>query len=69
MTTNAPWISIVIPSSNSEATIDAQLSALATQTTRYPWELLIADNGSRDNMLGVAASLLNARRTLGRQYD
>lgn len=56
MTTNAPRLSIVIPCFNSEATISAQLSALATQTTQYPWEVLISDNGSRDNTLAVAAS-------------
>lgn len=56
MTTNAPRLSVVIPCFNSEATIGAQLSALATQTTRYPWEVLIADNGSRDDTLAIATS-------------
>jgi glycosyltransferase involved in cell wall biosynthesis len=54
--TTPPRLSIVIPCFNSEATIGAQLSALATQTTRYPCEVLVADNGSRDNTLGIAAS-------------
>ncbi len=56
MTTNAPRLSIVIPCFNSEATIGAQLSALATQATKYPWEVLISDNGSRDKTLAIAAS-------------
>lgn len=56
MTTNAPRLSIVIPCLNSEATIGAQLSALATQTTRYPWEVLVADNGSRDDTLTIVKS-------------
>jgi glycosyltransferase involved in cell wall biosynthesis len=56
LTTNAPRLSIVIPCFNSEATIGAQLSALATQTTRYPFEVVIADNGSRDNTLAIATS-------------
>ena len=59
MSTNAPRLSIVIPCFNSAATIGAQLSALATQKTRYAWEVLIADNGSRDNTLAVATSFRN----------
>jgi glycosyltransferase involved in cell wall biosynthesis len=50
-----PRLSIVIPCYNSEGTIADQLSAISTQTTRYPWEVLIADNGSRDHTLAIAA--------------
>jgi len=53
---STPRLSIVIPCYNSEATIAEQLSALARQATRYSWEVLIADNGSRDNTVGVATS-------------
>jgi glycosyltransferase involved in cell wall biosynthesis len=56
LTKNAPRLSIVIPCFNSQATIGAQLSALATQVTQYPFEVLIADNGSRDNTVPIAAS-------------
>jgi glycosyltransferase involved in cell wall biosynthesis len=56
LTTNSPRLSVIIPCFNSEATIGAQLSALASQTTQYPWEVLIADNGSRDGTLAIAAS-------------
>ncbi len=56
MSTNAPRLSVVIPCFNSAATIGAQLSALAAQKTRYAWEVLIADNGSRDNTVAIATS-------------
>ncbi|MFC7374933.1 MULTISPECIES: glycosyltransferase [unclassified Brachybacterium] len=46
--TAVPVISVIIPVFNGEATIDAQLDALAAQPFDLPWELLIADNGSRD---------------------
>jgi glycosyltransferase involved in cell wall biosynthesis len=51
-----PRLSVIIPCFNSEATLGAQLSALAAQTSRYPWEVLIADNGSRDGTPALAMS-------------
>jgi glycosyltransferase involved in cell wall biosynthesis len=51
-----PRLSIVIPCYNSEATLGEQLSALADQTTRYSWEVLVADNGSRDKTIGIATA-------------
>jgi len=54
LTDHRPRLSIVIPCFNSEATIGAQLSALADQTTQYSWEVLVADNGSRDNTVAIA---------------
>ncbi len=56
MSTNPSRLNIIIRCFNSAATIGAQLSAPATQTTRYAWELLIADNGSRDNTIAMATS-------------
>ena len=56
MTSEAPRLSIVIPCFNSEATLGAQLSALANQATRYRWEVLIADNGSRDDTVAIATT-------------
>jgi glycosyltransferase involved in cell wall biosynthesis len=50
----APRLSVVIPCYNSGATLGDQLAALAAQTTRFPWEVLIADNGSRDDTVAVA---------------
>jgi glycosyltransferase involved in cell wall biosynthesis len=51
-----PQLSVVIPCYNSEATLADQLSAIARQVTRYTWEVLIADNGSRDRTLAIAES-------------
>jgi glycosyltransferase involved in cell wall biosynthesis len=48
-----PRLSVVIPCYNSAATIGDQLTALAAQRTRYSWEVLIADNGSRDDTVAV----------------
>ena len=44
----------MIPCYESAATLGDQLAALAGQTTRYPWEVLIADNGSRDDTIAIA---------------
>jgi glycosyltransferase involved in cell wall biosynthesis len=51
-----PRLSVIIPCYNSVATLGAQLSALAAQSSRYSWEVLIADNGSRDSTVEVAMS-------------
>lgn len=51
---SAPRLSVIIPCYNSAATLGEQLAALARQTTRYPWEAVIADNGSRDDTLAIA---------------
>lgn len=72
-----PQLSIVIPCYNSEATLADQLTAIARQVTRYTWEVLIADNGSRDGTLAIAASfreristlrIVDATRTRGAAY-
>lgn len=51
---SAPRLSVIIPCYDSAATLGAQLAALAGQTTRYRWEVLIADNGSRDDTVAIA---------------
>jgi glycosyltransferase involved in cell wall biosynthesis len=43
-----PQLSVVIPVYNGEATLGVQLSALAAQVCGFSWEVIIADNGSRD---------------------
>ena len=53
---SSPRLSVVIPCYNSAATLGDQLTALAGQRTRYSWEVLIADNGSRDDTVNVANS-------------
>lgn len=47
-------LSVIIPCLNAEATLATQLEALAVQQWDEPWELIIADNGSRDNTKAVA---------------
>src|SRR5258706_4249279 len=51
-----PRLSVIIPCFNSEATLGAQLSALAAQSSTYAWEVLVADNGSRDGTAALAKS-------------
>jgi glycosyltransferase involved in cell wall biosynthesis len=51
-----PRLSVVIPCHNSEATLGAQLSALAAQVCSYSWEAIVADNGSVDGTATLAAS-------------
>jgi glycosyltransferase involved in cell wall biosynthesis len=46
--------SVVIPTYNAEAFLDAELSALASQTHPEPFEVVIADNGSTDRSVEVA---------------
>jgi glycosyltransferase involved in cell wall biosynthesis len=53
---SAPRLSVIIPCYNSAATLAEQLAALARQATRYPWEAVIADNGSRDDTVAIANS-------------
>jgi glycosyltransferase involved in cell wall biosynthesis len=47
-------ISAIIPVRNGEATLRAQLEALARQTYRGAWEIVIADNGSTDGSTVLA---------------
>jgi glycosyltransferase involved in cell wall biosynthesis len=47
-------ISIVIPAYNAAATLPAQLDALARQTYRGEWEVIVADNGSTDETFALA---------------
>ena len=41
-------ISVIIPNLNGESTLGDQLEALAKQTYRGEWEVIISDNGSTD---------------------
>ena len=51
--TGSPHLSVVIPCLNVAGTLAAQLEALADQPVPWPWELVIADNGSTDDTLDV----------------
>lgn len=46
-------VSVVIPVRNAVVTLPQQLRALAGQTYRGPWEVLVADNGSTDRSRAV----------------
>jgi glycosyltransferase involved in cell wall biosynthesis len=47
-------LSVVIPCLNAAATLGVQLEALARQSWSEPWEVVVADNGSRDTTIDVA---------------
>ena len=54
-----PVASIVIPARNAASTLGVQLAALSRQTFEYPYEVIVADNGSLDNTANVAAQWSN----------
>lgn len=49
-----PLLSVIIPCYNAADTLGEQLEALAAQAWDGPWEVIVADNGSRDGSLQVA---------------
>jgi glycosyltransferase involved in cell wall biosynthesis len=51
-------ISVVIPAYNAAASLPAQLDALASQTYRGEWEVIVADNGSTDETSALASAAL-----------
>jgi GT2 family glycosyltransferase len=53
LTAEPPALSVVLPSRDGAATIGRQLAALARQTWDRPWELVVVDNGSRDETRAI----------------
>lgn len=51
-----PEASVIIPAFNAAGTLAIQLEALATQDDAPPFEVIVADNGSKDGTRGVAES-------------
>lgn len=51
-------LSIIIPCYNAATTLGEQLTALVNQRWDRPWEVIVADNGSRDESRRVAADFL-----------
>ena len=49
-------LSIIIPCRNAACTVDETLQALAAQTWPGAWEVIVADNGSTDDLERVVAS-------------
>lgn len=47
-------LSVIVPCLNAEATLSIQLDALVREEWSEPWEVIVADNGSRDNSLAIA---------------
>ena len=54
MSGTEPLCSVVIPTYNAAATLDATLAALAAQEGVAPFEVVVADNGSVDDSAEVA---------------
>ena len=52
-------VSVVIPIRNGAATIGGQLDALAGQDFEGTWEVVLADNGSTDDLAGVVAQYVD----------
>ena len=51
-----PSLSVVIPCLDAADTLRGQLAALAAQSYEGDWEVIVADNGSRDGSRDVVAS-------------
>jgi teichuronic acid biosynthesis glycosyltransferase TuaG len=56
---DAPRISVIVPALNADAHLARAVASVQAQT-RHDWELIIADDGSRDGTLALAASLAKA---------
>ena len=41
-----PVVSVVIAAHNAARVLPEQLAALSVQTHQFPWEVIVADNGS-----------------------
>ncbi len=54
--TSLPHVSVVMPVRNGEPWLELQLAALAEQTYRGEWEVLVVDNGSTDRTVEVSES-------------
>src|SRR5512132_3931492 len=51
-----PRLSVIVPCRDAESTLAAQLEALSRQVYAGDWEVVVADNGSRDRSRELAAS-------------
>ncbi len=50
------FVSVIMPALDSAATIGSQLEALSRQSFEGDWEILVADNGSRDGTRDIVDS-------------
>jgi glycosyltransferase involved in cell wall biosynthesis len=62
-----PSISIIVPTHNEEAGIAVTYRAIAAELDRTgcPWEIVVVDDGSRDNTVGVWRGLMATDARLG----
>ena len=60
---DGPWLSVIVPARNVAGTIDACLGALGDEAARTPLEVIVVDNGSRDD------TVARARRFPGRVIE
>ena len=51
-----PRLSVIVPCRDAESTLAVQLEALSRQVYGGDWEVVVADNGSRDGSRAIAAS-------------
>lgn len=51
-----PVLSVVIPAYNEEHYLPRCLAALGRQQTRYPYEVVVSDNGSTDRTAAIASA-------------
>ncbi|MFE6236473.1 glycosyltransferase [Cellulosimicrobium sp. NPDC057862] len=56
-----PELSVVIPAYDAVETLPTQLEALLAQRPDWPWEVLVADNGSNDATTGLVRSWASTR--------
>jgi glycosyltransferase involved in cell wall biosynthesis len=54
---HGPLLSVIVPARNATRTIEACLRALQDEATRTPFELLVVDNGSRDDTIAKVRGL------------
>lgn len=62
MTNHKPWLSVVIPAYNEEERLPSTLEAIAAhlQTQSFPWEVLVADDGSEDGTAEAVKAMMPA---------
>lgn len=53
----SPSISVVVPVKNGAAHIGRQLKALSLETCKWPWEIIVSDNGSTDGTRALCEEL------------
>lgn len=54
LSSELPMVSVIVPVRNAEQYLGDQLSALASQSTDFGWEVVLVDNGSTDSSVAVA---------------